>query len=122
MAENDPTFVESVFAARDWARSKVAPYVTWLPDGLEPYAADIGTGLVLLGALVALARTGADIWKATTRAPRNLWRLATGRKAPNSEDVIADKVLGGLKMLFAMRSPNRQKKQRRRARSFQRTQ
>ena len=34
MAENDPTLIESIFAALDRARGKAGPYLTWLPDRL----------------------------------------------------------------------------------------
>ena len=61
MAKADPTFGETLLAARDWARGEAAPYLTWLPDWIEPYAVDTGAALVLFAAVIAAWRLLADL-------------------------------------------------------------
>ena len=89
MAESDPTLKESLFAARSWARETVEPYLTWLPDGLEPYAVDAAAILALLAALVGIWKSGADLWRGAMWAPTSLWRSVTGSEPPPSESKMA---------------------------------
>ena len=89
MPENDPTPKDSIFVALDWARGKAEPYLTWLPEGIEPYAVDAVAILVLAVALVGIWKSGADLWRRAIWAPRALWRLATGYEPPESETKIA---------------------------------
>ena len=44
MAQHDPTLIDSLVRAWEEARGKVEPYLTWLPDWLEPYAVEIVAG------------------------------------------------------------------------------
>ncbi len=89
--KNDPTLIESIFAALDWARGKAEPYLTWLPDGLEPYVVDAVAILVLFAGLVGIWKLGTDLWHRAIWAPRAIWRSATGYKPPDTEAEIARK-------------------------------
>ncbi len=88
MAESDPTPLESIYAAHDWARAEAEPYLTWLPDGIEPYAVYVVAILVLLAALAAIWKAGVELWRAASWAPRALWRRATGYQPPKSEAAL----------------------------------
>ncbi len=83
--ENDPTFIDSIIAALDWARGKAEPYLTWLPDGLEPYVVDAVGIMVLLAAVVGILKLGADLWRRAIWLPRAIWRSVTGYESPKSE-------------------------------------
>ena len=85
MAKADPGLGETLLAVRDWARGEAAPYLTWLPNWIEPYAVDTGAALVLFAAVIAAWRFGAELWGAAIWAPRGVWRWATGIQAPKSE-------------------------------------
>jgi len=85
VAKADPTLLEILLAARDGARGKAEPYLTWLPDWLEPYAVDAVAALILFAAVIATLRFGADLWDAAIWAPRGVWRWATGHQPPKSD-------------------------------------
>jgi len=85
VAVNDPTFLQSVSAALEWARAKASPYLTWLPDELEPHAVDAIAFLVLLVAVVGIWSAGADLWRRAIWGPRAVWRLITGYEPPEIE-------------------------------------
>ncbi len=89
MPETDPTLGEKLNAAHNWARAKAEPYLSWLPDSVEPYAVDIVAGLVLFAALVALWRNGLDLLRTATAPLWALWRWAAGTEAPKSETAVA---------------------------------
>ncbi|HUT51276.1 MAG TPA: hypothetical protein VM325_18245 [Alphaproteobacteria bacterium] len=89
MAAKDPAANQSVLSALDWAREKAAPYLTWLPDWLEPHAVDVIGVLVLLAAAYAVWKKFAELWSLVIWLARKLWRWKTGYKPPKREIVIA---------------------------------
>jgi hypothetical protein len=89
VAENDPTLLKSILKARDWAREKVEPFLTWLPDSLEPYAVDFVAILVIAVAALSIWKAWAGLWRALTWLPASLYRLVTGHQPAKSETRIA---------------------------------
>ena len=87
MAEIFPTLLGSISAARDRAREMAAPYVSGLPDWLEPHAVDVVAGLVLAATLLFLAACWGDLWNMATWLLRGRWRSVGGYKASENETI-----------------------------------
>ena len=85
MADVELTLWESITAALDGSRGEVGPYLTWLPDWLEPHAVEVVAVLFLVAAALAIWRWSVDLWKFATFLPRSLWRWVSGYKPPISD-------------------------------------
>ena len=126
MVENDPGLLDSILAAlkpaRDWAQGKAEPYLTWLPDWLEPYAVDAVAVLLLLSAVIVAWERLTKLWRAAIWAPRRLWRWATGYEPPPSETEIAGETAARIEQriedFLRARSPIRPGKPKKAARLF----
>ncbi|MGF1609277.1 MAG: hypothetical protein ACFCUQ_07770 [Kiloniellales bacterium] len=90
VAANDQSIGGLLLKLLEAARKEVAPYITFLPDWMEPYAVHVVAGVILLGVVVAAFKKYViGPWPVVIWAPRSLWRWAIGYQPPKSDAAVA---------------------------------